>query len=144
MQDRYIIILTVVALLMIAACRVRNNDRKFSKIEVKGRFSRILLLPVTIYEKTTIMSMVICISYEVLVFLALLAIYVLNVRKNLVCYFWGVLEIFFLFFSISCEAFAERKNTERKGEKVGYTMATILFAIVSVTFLIAQILKFIL
>ena len=74
MQNRYIIILTVTTIIIILLCRLRNNDRKFRMIEVNGKLKSVLLFPVMIYKQTTIGSLIICISYEVLIVLSMILI----------------------------------------------------------------------
>ena len=142
MQDRHILILTVVSFIVIAACRVRNDDRRFRKVEAKNILSRILLFPVAIYDQTTVMSGVICIGLEILFFFSMLAIYVLKIQKNLVCYFWAALIFFTFMGSAACEAFIDWKYAEEKRKKTGYMVATIAYGASAVTFLIIYILKF--
>lgn len=81
MQNRYIIILTVTTIIIILLCRLRNNDRKFRMIEVNGKLKSVLLFPVMIYKQTTIGSLIICISYEVLIVLSMILIYAVKVNK---------------------------------------------------------------
>ena len=63
MENRSIITFTIITIGLILIFRLRNKDRQFTKIEVNGKLSNILLFPVAIYGETTIMSMIICIIY---------------------------------------------------------------------------------
>ena len=50
-------------------------------IEVNGKLKSVLLFPVMIYKQTTIGSLIICISYEVLIVLSMILIYAVKVNK---------------------------------------------------------------
>ena len=89
MENRSIITFTIITIGLILIFRLRNKDRQFTKIEVNGKLSNILLFPVAIYGETTIMSMIVCISCEILFVLSMFLIYVLKVDKLFVCFFLG-------------------------------------------------------
>ena len=93
MENRSIITFTIITIGLILIFRLRNKDRQFTKIEVNGKLSNILLFPVAIYGETTIMSMIVCISCEILFVLSMFLMYVLKVDKLFVCFFWGVFQI---------------------------------------------------
>ena len=74
MPNRYIIMLTITTIGMILACRVRNCDERFRRIVINGKIRNLFLFPVAVYNQTTIFSMVVCVSYEMLIGLALFSI----------------------------------------------------------------------
>ena len=80
---------------MILACRVRNCDERFRRIVINGKIRNLFLFPVAVYNQTTIFSMVVCVSYEMLIGVALFSIYLLNAKASIVCFFWGAFQIFF-------------------------------------------------
>lgn len=142
MQNRYIIILTVTTIIIILLCRLRNNDRKFRMIEVNGKLKSVLLFPVMIYKQTTIGSLIICISYEVLIVLSMILIYAVKVNKSTVCYFWGTLQMFSVCIAAMCENFVEWKKQEETRKKNTYFILGIFFAIASIAYLTMQIHEF--
>ena len=95
MPNRYIIMLTITTIGMILACRVRNCDERFRRIVINGKIRNLFLFPVAVYNQTTIFSMVVCVSYEMLIGLAIFSIYLLNAKASTVCFFWGAFQIFF-------------------------------------------------
>lgn len=74
---------------MILSCRVRNCDERFRRIVINGKIRNLFLFPVAVYNQTTIFSMVICVSYEMLIGVALFSIYLLNAKASTVCFFLG-------------------------------------------------------
>ena len=107
MQNRYIVILTIVTIVIIFSCRLRNIDGQFRKIAINGKIKNILLFPVTIYGQSTIGSIIICISYEVLIVLSMFLMYVFKVDKAMVCCFWGILQVCCAAIAASSESFFE-------------------------------------
>ena len=122
--------------------RLRNKDRQFTKIEVNGKLSNILLFPVAIYGETTIMSMIICISCEILFVLSMFLMYVLKVDKLFVCFFWGVFQIFFIFIGAGVESLAECKIQEKKGQKIFWFLFGIIMIVAPTIWMVSQIREF--
>lgn len=143
MQYKYVIVLTVITIVMVLLCRLRNCDRQFRKIEVKGRVINMLLFPVTIYGKTTIGSMIICTSYEILIALALFLIFMANIKISTICYFWGTFQIFSGSIAGACENFVEWKKQEDIRKKNTCLTLGIFFVIAAIIFLTLQIFDFI-
>ena len=138
MQNRYIIILTVTTIIIILLCRLRNNDRKFRMIEVNGKLKSVLLFPVMIYKQTTIGSLIICISYEVLIVLSMFLMYVFKVDKAMVCCFWGILQVCCAAIAASSESFFEWRKRKGSEKKITYFLLGVLFAIASIIFFVMQ------
>ena len=85
--------LIITTIVMILACRVRNCDERFRRIVINGKIRNLFLFPVAVYNQTTIFSMVVCVSYEMLIGVALFSIYLLNAKASTVCFFWGAFQI---------------------------------------------------
>ena len=117
MPNRYIIMLTITTIGMILACRVRNCDERFRRIVINGKIRNLFLFPVAVYNQTTIFSMVVCVSYEMLIGVALFSIYLLNAKASTVCFFWGAFQIFFACVAATVECFAEWKKQKEMKEK---------------------------
>ena len=97
MENRNIITFTIITIGLILIFRLRNKDRQFTKIEVNGKLSNILLFPVAIYGETTIMSMIVCISCEILFVLSMFlciksrqafCMFFLGCFPNIFCIYW--------------------------------------------------------
>jgi len=117
MENRSIITFTIITIGLILIFRLRNKDRQFTKIEVNGKLSNILLFPVAIYGETTIMSMIICISCEILFVLSMFLMYVLKVDKLFVCFF-GVFSKYFLYLLVQeLSHWQNAKYKRKKGRK---------------------------
>lgn len=129
MENRSIITFTIITIGLILIFRLRNKDRQFTKIEVNGKLSNILLFLVAIYGETTIMSMIVCISCEILFVLSMFLMYVLKVDKLFVCFFWGVFQIFFVFIGAGVESLAECKIQEKKGQKIFWFLFGIIMIV---------------
>ena len=111
-------------------------------IEVNGKLKSVVLFPVMIYKQTTIGSLIICISYEVLIVLSMILIYAVKVNKSTVCYFWGTLQMFSGCIAAMCENFVEWKKQEETRKKNTYFILGIFFAIASIVYLTMQIHEF--
>ena len=117
MENRSIITFTIITIGLILIFRLRNKDRQFTKIEVNGKLSNILLFPVAIYGETTIMSMIVCISCEILFVLSMFLMYVLKVDKLFVCFF-GVFSKYFLYLLVQeLSHWQNAKYKRNKGRK---------------------------
>lgn len=113
MPNRYIIMLTITTIGMILACRVRNCDERFRRIVINGKIRNLFLFPVAVYNQTTIFSMVVCVSYEMLIGLALFFIYLLNAKASIVCFFWGAFQIFLHVWLRQWNALQSGKNKKK-------------------------------
>ena len=133
---------TIITIGLILIFRLRNKDRQFTKIEVNGKLSNILLFPVAIYGETTIMSMIVCISCEILFVLSMFLMYVLKVDKLFVCFFWGVFQIFFVFIGAGVESLAECKIQEKKGQKIFWFLFGIIMIVAPTIWMASQIREF--
>ena len=138
MQNRYIVILTIVTIVIIFSCRLRNIDGQFRKIAINGKIKNILLFPVTIYGQSTIGSIIICISYEVLIVLSMFLMYVFKVDKAMVCCFWGILQVCCAAIAASSESFFEWRKRKGSEKKITYFLLGVLFAIASIIFFLMQ------
>ena len=121
MPNRYIIMLTITTIGMILACRVRNCDERFRRIVINGKIRNLFLFPVAVYNQTTIFSMVVCVSYEMLIGLALFSIYLLNAneRKNQILYiihlFYDCIHCLFSNGNLRIFRASKLKNCMRRG-----------------------------
>ena len=104
---------------MILACRVRNCDERFRRIVINGKIRNLFLFPVAVYNQTTIFSMVVCVSYEMLAF-----------------------QIFFACVAATVECFAEWKKQEEMKEKIKYFILSICFMIASIAYLVMEICEY--
>ena len=142
MENRSIITFTIITIGLILIFRLGNKDRQFTKIEVNGKLSNILLFLVAIYGETTIMSMIVCISCEILFVLSMFLMYVLKVDKLFVCFFWGVFQIFFVFIGAGVESLAECKIQEKKGQKIFWFLFGIIMIVAPTIWMVSQIREF--
>ena len=115
--------LIITTIVMILACRVRNCDERFRRIVINGKIRNLFLFPVAVYNQTTIFSMVVCVSYEMLIGVALFSIYLLNAKASMEC-------------------FAEWKKQEEMKEKIKYFILSICFMIASIAYLIMEICEY--
>lgn len=113
MPNRYIIMLIITTIGMILACRVRNCDERFRRIVINGKIRNLFLFPVAVYNQTTIFSMVICVSYEMLIGVALFSIYLLNAKASTVCFYWGAFQIFLHVWLRQWNALQSGKNKKK-------------------------------
>ena len=109
--------LTITTIGMILACRVRNCDERFRRI-------------------------VVCVSYEMLIGVALFSIYLLNAKASTVCFFWGAFQIFFACVAATVECFAEWKKQKEMKEKIKYFILSICFMIASIAYLVMEICEY--
>lgn len=142
MPNRYIIMLIITTIGMILACRVRNCDERFRRIVINGKIRNLFLFPVAVYNQTTIFSMVVCVSYEMLIGVALFSIYLLNAKASIVCFFWGAFQIFFACVAATVECFAEWKKQEEMKEKIKYFILSICFMTASIAYLVMEICEY--
>lgn len=113
MPNRYIIMLTITTIGMILACRVRNCDERFRRIVINGKIRNLFLFPVAVYNQTTIFSMVVCVSYEMLIGLALFSIYLLNAKASIVCFFGELFKYFLHVWLRQWNALQSGKNKKK-------------------------------
>ena len=125
--------LIITTIVMILACRVRNCDERFRRIVINGKIRNLFLFPVAVYNQTTIFSMVVCVSYEMLIGVALFSIYLLNAKA---------FQIFFACVAATVECFAEWKKQEEMKEKIKYFILSICFMIASIAYLIMEICEY--
>jgi len=109
---------------------------------INGKIRNLFLFPVAVYNQTTIFSMVVCVSYEMLIGVALFSIYLLNAKASTVCFFWGAFQIFFACVAATVECFAEWKKQEEMKEKIKYFILSICFMIASIAYLVMEICEY--
>lgn len=85
--------------------------------------------------------MVVCVSYEMLIGLALFSIYLLNAKASIVCFF-GELSNIFACVAATVECFAEWKKQEEMKEKIKYFILSICFMIASIAYLVMEICEY--
>lgn len=143
MRDAYVIRLIIISIFIVLLCRMRNHDRKCHLVEIRGNMKKVLLFPVMARGMVTVSSIIICISYEVLSVVSLFLIFVMDVEKDMVCYFWSILEIFFAFLGVVCETYVDGKREDDRRKRVTYFIISAFFLICAIVILGVQIFKFI-